>query len=676
MPAPGFFNLYPAVVPGITAGNYKLRLTEDVQFKKGGETGTGNVEAYEPRLRVTSARYHMPPDQILSTFPPANAEGAFGARLPQVVLKRRTLPWERVPGPPLAGHTEREPWLALVVLAEGEAKLSTEVEIAECVTPGKTLTGPADVPRGLYLEVTDSIVKKVFPSREDLPLLVHVREVDKSDTELALGDDDGWMAVVMANRFPQPSVTQTEGGSVTSPTRYLACLINLEQQLDALPPADPDVDDFFIAADKVFDYRGQYLATFGPPEPDTYAMSASRFGRPVNPLTGLAMTDAEAEAAGLTITSRVTDAQLTAKVEPLSATWQVAAAAGSLARAKTGLGEEPYIAVRDAMSAGWRFPIDAIARLETRYRFPVLAHWSFTTTDGATFEELMLGLDVGLLGTLPAEEDVPEGAPPPPPRPRPLPEVTETGHVGLDHLIRRGDRTAAWYRGPLSPHVTERDTAREDGSFPVAHASDHLRRVTPDGREDLSYAAAFEIGRLLALSQPSVVAAQLRWRAEQYGAERAKRLASGAFGDVLGGIADHVHARDLGRFLGGRLVDELAVRPGDLLGPRRPVVDPGRPIADLGTGQLDTVLARGLGLDLARIREQAAQVGVVGAVAAHPLPVANLDQGPVLSGAHLNQLRLAAELDVGRAAALAVSGVAAETARQPDALDDLLGDLS
>ncbi len=39
----------------------------------------------------------MPPEQILSSFPPANAEGAFGDRLPQIVLKRRTLPWERNP---------------------------------------------------------------------------------------------------------------------------------------------------------------------------------------------------------------------------------------------------------------------------------------------------------------------------------------------------------------------------------------------------------------------------------------------------------------------------------------------------------------------------------------------------------------------------------------------------
>ena len=55
----------------------------------------------------------------------------------------------------------------------------------------------------------------MFPTKDELPLLSHVRRVDLNDTELALGDDDGWMAVVLSNRLPQPGV------------RYQACLISL-----------------------------------------------------------------------------------------------------------------------------------------------------------------------------------------------------------------------------------------------------------------------------------------------------------------------------------------------------------------------------------------------------------------------------------------------------------------
>ena len=93
---------------------------------------------------VSSPRYLMPPDQILSTFPPAMAEGDFGGRLPQIALKRRTLPWERDPGgPALDADDPPRPWLALVVIAEGEGALSPDpVPVAECVTPGTVLPAP------------------------------------------------------------------------------------------------------------------------------------------------------------------------------------------------------------------------------------------------------------------------------------------------------------------------------------------------------------------------------------------------------------------------------------------------------------------------------------------------------------------------------------------------------
>ena len=50
-----------------------------------------------------------------------------------------------------------------------------------------------------------------------------MREVDLNDTELALGDDDGWLAVVIANRLPRPD------------TRYTAYLISIEGQTAASP---------------------------------------------------------------------------------------------------------------------------------------------------------------------------------------------------------------------------------------------------------------------------------------------------------------------------------------------------------------------------------------------------------------------------------------------------------
>ena len=95
MPTPGHFVLHSRAVPPLTAGDYMLTRTQQVGRR-------ARRTPYEGHLRVTSPRYRMPPDQILSTFPPANAEGAFEARLPQIVLKRRTLPWERAGDAPSA----------------------------------------------------------------------------------------------------------------------------------------------------------------------------------------------------------------------------------------------------------------------------------------------------------------------------------------------------------------------------------------------------------------------------------------------------------------------------------------------------------------------------------------------------------------------------------------------
>src|SRR5215475_2486190 len=184
------FVLHSRAVPPLTAGDYRL---EGSQRIEDGEGGNYPTEAYTAHIRINSPRYKMPPDQILSTFPPANSEGAYESRLPQVVLRRRTLPWERAVDP----ANRRTPWLALVVIAEGEGELSGDTPVLDCVTPGVALSGPNDAESGIYLAVSKTVVDKVFPTAEDLQLLVHVREVDLNDTELAMGDDDGFLAVVL-----------------------------------------------------------------------------------------------------------------------------------------------------------------------------------------------------------------------------------------------------------------------------------------------------------------------------------------------------------------------------------------------------------------------------------------------------------------------------------------------
>jgi hypothetical protein len=673
MPTPGTFILHSRAVPPLGAGDYSLQGTQEV--------AGGATDPYTGHLRVTSARYRMPPDQILSSYPPANAEGAFESRLPQVVIRRRTLPWERV-----MDDAHREiPWMALVVIAEGEGQISGETPVKDCVTPGVTLSGPNDVASGVYLAVSETVVKSVFPTKDDLQLLVHVREVDLNDTELALGDDDGFLAVILANRLPQYDRVNCK------PVRYMACLINLEGQLDVLPtPADSAAFDF-SAVEVVQDIRllveGMSLSA------DQYIMGTRVNPAPV-PGPGLAAGTMPDAAAAVTASSAGAQTTFTASLSAAT-TAQTGIIAESWKTTQTSVNDiaasatpaEAGRLVRDAMTSGFRFPVELLVS-EKVFRFPVLAHWSFTCTGAGSFQSLMQGLDVGLLGTLPADPTArpkpdcappPKGdAPPPTEPPRPNPECTETGHVGLHHLTRRGDSLRAWYRGPLTLHVTER-AQPADGRLPLAHTSDQLRRVTPDGREDVALAAAFEIGRLLAFSQPSVVSALMRWRAEQFGAERARRLGRVALGSLtMLGPALKGSIFDLGQLTGKQMVLAAAQAPERALAPNRPLADPGRPLAYL-TGDVDQIIADGFGFSLEAVRKLASTAGAAAALNSVAVPQATAATFDRAAGVQLRASlsSVVDELTEGAISRAGLSGTPlgaslaiAESRR--DALDELL----
>jgi hypothetical protein len=76
---------------------------------------------------------------------------------------------------------------------------------------------------------------------------------------------------------------------------------------------------------------------------------------------------------------------------------------------------------------------------------------------------------------------------------------------------RAGAAEEVLYRGPLVQYQLTRDPL---GPY---HSADQARRVAPEsGTEDISYAAAFETGRLLAAADRRLAQALMRWRRESY----------------------------------------------------------------------------------------------------------------------------------------------------------------
>ncbi len=551
MPRPGFFILHDAAIPDLPAGEYTLGIDHRIDVP--GEPDNP-IPRRDAHLLVTAPRYVMPPDQILSTYPPNQAQGAFSSRLPQIVLRRRTLPWERRVAP-----EPGTPWLALVLIADAEGALRSNVPVAQCVTPGVTLTGPRDAESGTSLTVTQTVLRTVFPGRDEVALLAHVREVDISDTELALGDDDGWMAVVVSNRLPQPGV------------RYRACLISLEGQLNSLPDgaAAPVATHFNVA--HVYPELAAHLM-----RGDVYRAIALASG-------GAATTSAPAYSVGRTHTDAWSEAP------PVR---------GGMLTGYTLEGNLTAVQVGSV-------DMNHIHPTEPVFRFPVLAQWSFTCTEAGDFQTRMQELDVGLHGTL-----EPPTPPPPgktvPPSTRPEPSVLATGHVRLDGITRDGNAEQLWYRSPLVPRPGTRVAAEPDGLVPILHVADQARRVGPDGREDVSLAAAFEIGRLLAIAEPAMVAALLRWRRDAFAVGRAAALL--ARDDRLAILLNQDFFR-----IPIRLERELLLSLGEngaqLIGPTLPFLDIGRefvPLVNLGT-----TIAAGFGLPVDAIDQGPPIVDVV-----------------------------------------------------------------
>ena len=648
MTAPGFFELYSEARPALPAGAYTASSTQDLVAATPHD-GDQQIPVDDTafHLHIDAPRYAMPPDQILSTFPPAGSQGDWRERLPQIVLKRRTLPWERNPDP---GQPPEDalPWLALVVLAEGEGQLSTDVDPSQCVTSGIDLGPDADVPKGKYLEVTKDIVEKVFPCRDELKLLCHVRKVDLSDTELALGDDDGYLAVVLANRLPQPA-TPKQGQTEATPLKYTAYLINLEHQLDKLLATEPAPSPFFNALEATILVDAQLVRPAPEATLDQIAMQ-------IGP--GAASAHVEGplgagEAAGPPKASGgdVVSYQAAKGLESASSAW----ATGPVGKSAITGGDL-------SVAGGYKLGLNdgVLQPFTANYRFPVLVSWDFVCTGDGGFERLMNELDVGLLGTLDAKQ------------PPPVPEVAATGHIALSHRTRRGEPTRSWYRGPLTPQPTQR-TMPVDGTLPLAHTGDQLRRVVPDGREDISLAALFEIGRLLALNKPTLIAAMMQWRGELFGAARARELAeelsaAALAGVGLGAVGGRNALEDLVRT---HLVGAFVSLPPGKLGPRAPEVTLARVLDELGNLSGRQVVS-GLGGDPKVVQQVGKQFGVDG-LAAVPVPTAEPPQEPV-SGDQGARAALAAQLAqrVDELVASALKIEEQQRSRRKDTLDRLI----
>ena len=83
------------------------------------------------------------------------------------------------------------------------------------------------------------------------------------------------------------------------------------------------------------------------------------------------------------------------------------------------------------------------------------------------------------------------------------------GYTAFNHFMRQGEKTVSWYRGPLVPLNYDEPARIQE----LVACADELLRYDPNyGLFDVTYAAAWQLGRLLALQNQSFALALNRAR--------------------------------------------------------------------------------------------------------------------------------------------------------------------
>ena len=134
---------------------------------------------------------------------------------------------------------------------------------------------------------------------------------------------------------------------------------------------------------------------------------------------------------------------------------------------------------------------------EDLIRFVSLANWSFSCVDPAqTFTEILKNLN-----RTPSTPRLPVNSDPA------AEKSLAMGYIPFPHSLRQGSQTVSWYRSPLATGFHS-DTYE----FPVKAADELLRYDSELGLFDTSYAAAWQIGRMLTLQNSTIATSLYNWK--------------------------------------------------------------------------------------------------------------------------------------------------------------------
>jgi hypothetical protein len=452
----GQIQFIQACHPPLVAGEYKAGMRQVIKEAEDAAV-PWNSDPYLSDLvfAVDAPRFTFNTSDIHSVYPPVNSSGSFNNSLPHVVFARRTLPWERtLDGKPPEFGQAFPAWLGILLLTEDE------------------LTDPAT---GRMREV---VSLPILSKDKDSLLISNKEKVLVPD----LGQDGSAGTADQKFRSEKWVNEKWRYEMKTDDGKEKELCLAIDLPADLFKAIAPRYDDLpYLAHVRQIDTGNKEV--LGINDRGWFSL-----------VTGNRLP------------------QIEAKVEPPDEPEDKPEG-----QPPAGKRHHAFLVSfegwQDRLKEDWQ-PADG-----QQVRLAVLGTWAFTCAGSNDFKAHMdlLNFDLKNPPKPAARENLPDSWLHLPYMPYDQSREPQNivnaafarGYTAFNHSMRQGEKTVSWYRGPLVPLNYDKPAQVQE----LVSCADELLRYDPEiGLFDVTYAAAWQLGRLLALQNQSFALALNRAR--------------------------------------------------------------------------------------------------------------------------------------------------------------------
>lgn len=252
--------------PALLDGEYILNVKQQVRIddKYGwGPDQWSATPSTQLQFSVAGPRFSLDPGLIQSQFPPPKSIGEYYNVLPNIILNRTTLPWERtIDNSPPSKTQQPTPWMALLLFDrknDGDAPTVTDLTVHDLLTTYSDSATPPGKPefvkmlprnaqekagqgelmlevgqhvgdRLTVIDVPKQLLWQILPSMNEIAFLSHVRKGQDS----ADPTKEAEYPVILCNRLPAPGTTSGDAVVGSQSTVHLVSLEARQPLLNAL----------------------------------------------------------------------------------------------------------------------------------------------------------------------------------------------------------------------------------------------------------------------------------------------------------------------------------------------------------------------------------------------------------------------------------------------------------